>query len=65
VDARIGDPFLGRTVSDGSDWWVKVKTDEGKYYLTRGKGRQVEYRYVEESELLNHFDEEHSNRRKE
>uniref|UniRef100_A0A7S1VZG9 Calcineurin-like phosphoesterase domain-containing protein n=1 Tax=Ditylum brightwellii TaxID=49249 RepID=A0A7S1VZG9_9STRA len=59
VDESTGDPFLGRHIQpddDGDDdWWIKVKTEDGHYCLTRGKGRFVEYRHIEKSELLNRF----------
>ena len=52
IDTNVGDPFLGRQLPDG--WWVKASShDEKHYWLTRGKGRIVEYKQVEKSNLPN------------
>ena len=43
-DRDIGDPHLGRRLSDG--WWVKARsglTQDGHYHLCRGSGRNIEY----------------------
>lgn len=52
VDTSHGDGLLGRQLTDGSNWWIKVKTESGEYCLTRGKGRKVEHRYSTEVDAL-------------
>ena len=62
IDGTVGDPHLGRQVRDG--WWVKASTKAARevdgdedaekcydYWLTRGKGRFVEYKCIEASKL--------------
>ena len=45
------DKFLGRQLKDG-DWWFKVKSIENdSYWLTRGKWRKVENRFIPTSSL--------------
>ena len=47
IDTHVGDPFVGRQISDGKGWWVKANMENGSYWITRGNGRNVEYRQEE------------------
>ena len=53
IDNQVGDPYLGRQVTlidddetDNEDWWVKVRANDGSYWLTKGNGRHVKYKQV-------------------
>jgi hypothetical protein len=50
VDSSAGDPYLGKQVGE-EGWWIKATVDS-RYYLTRGKGRKVEYDSVPQTSIL-------------
>lgn len=50
IDDNVGDVWVGRQLPS-NDWWVKTKTIKGSYWLTRGEGRKVEYRHIDQTEL--------------
>lgn len=58
VDVSVGDPNLGRQMEDGH--WVKMVTTKESYWLSRGEGRNVEYRHAERSEIWQRFQEKTS-----
>jgi hypothetical protein len=49
VDHASGDANLGR--KNREEYWVKACTKQETYWLTRGKGRDVEYKHVAVEEL--------------
>lgn len=55
IDASVGDSNIGRRM--GNDYWVKVATIKGGYWLSRGGGRRVEYKEVEKAEVLEQMEE--------
>ncbi|KAG7354331.1 calcineurin-like phosphoesterase [Nitzschia inconspicua] len=44
TDETAGDVQLGRKLQD--EYWVKASTTNSTYWLTRGRGRKVEYKHV-------------------
>jgi hypothetical protein len=49
TDESVGDPMLGKRLAT-DDWWIKAGFD-GIYYLTRGQGRDVQYKSVARNQL--------------
>jgi hypothetical protein len=49
TDESTGNVHLGRQLDDR--YWVKALTTRETYWLTRGKGRKVEYKHMEVAEL--------------
>lgn len=49
MDETAGDAKLGKQLQD--DYWIKASTTKATYWLTRGKGRNVEYKHVNTEEF--------------
>lgn len=49
MDETAGDAKLGKQLQD--DYWIKASTTNATYWLTRGKGRNVEYKHVNTEEF--------------
>ena len=47
------DIYLGRRMSSG--WWVKARLQSGEYHVSKGSGRNVEYKSMSSDEVRNEF----------